>query len=170
MAKTTQQQLADLTGLSQPRISQLLRQGVIAREDEINAANRKIIKHLGDVAAGHQAADGVDRILEAALLDRTKREEIEIRIQEKRGSLIPDELLIDGLADTFAAVKAKLLALPTKLRATRPNLSLDDVGAIETHIRETLSELSDDRFPRSIRERLAKGRSRVSPRAKKNRQ
>lgn len=169
MAKVTQQQLAELTGLTQQRISQFLKNGVIARADSLHEANRKIIKHLGEVAAGHQTEKGIDRILEAALLDRAKREEIEIRIQEKRASLIPDEVLIDGLADTFAAVKARLLSLPTKLRATRPNLTLEDIGAIETSVRETLTELSDDRFPRSIRARLAKGRGGVSPRAKKNR-
>lgn len=169
--KVTQQQLADLLGESQQAVQQFFAKGILTRGDDLVQSLVKYARHMREVAAGRQPLNGsVDRMLEAALLDRTKREEIEIRIAEKRGALIPDDVFITGHAETFVAIKTRLLAMPTRLRARREHWTSDDVTAVEDEIRDTLTELSDDRFPRSIRDRLAAVRSSLPARPKTNRQ
>jgi phage terminase Nu1 subunit (DNA packaging protein) len=167
--KNTQQVLAELTGLTQQRISQLQQQGIIVRAENPIVSNRKIIEHLGKVAAGWQSQDGrLDRMQEAALLDRIRREEIELRLAEKRGNLLPNDLFIDGVSATFTAVKVQLLGIPSKLGTDRPNLTTEDLLVIQEHIHEGLAELTYDRFPRGIRERLEAERARLEAPAPTN--
>lgn len=50
---------------------------------------------MGKVAAGWQSQDGrVDRMHEAAMLDRRRREEIEIKLAERRGELLSLESIV----------------------------------------------------------------------------
>jgi phage terminase Nu1 subunit (DNA packaging protein) len=165
----TQKQLAQKAGLSQQRISQFVREGIIIQGEDPDESIRKIIRHQGESAAGRQPQNGeVDRVLEAALLDRAKREEIEIRIAEKQGKLISDDVFVDGVAATFAALKSRLLGLPNKLRAANPRWTQADTNTCDDVIREFLSELSGDRFPRHIRARLETSRARAEARTPAN--
>jgi phage terminase Nu1 subunit (DNA packaging protein) len=164
MAKqSTQEILSRLTGLSQQRISQLQRAGVIIGGDDPLISNRKIIHYLGEAAAGRQPLNGqLDRMFEAAALDHAKREEIEIRIAKERGHLIEDTVFMDAVGATFTAVKTRLLSISHRLRSRRPNLSIEDIGAVDDEVQNTLTELSDDQFPRHIRSRLEEGRDRIA--------
>jgi phage terminase Nu1 subunit (DNA packaging protein) len=167
--QATREEFARIMEISPTAVTHLVSKGVLTRGAPVGQWLVEYGRHMAKVAAGWQSQNGeVDRMLEAALLDRSKREEIEMRIAEKRGVLIPDEVFIDGVSETFNAVKTRLLSIPNRLRARRPHLTIEDIAAFEDEIQATLTELSDDRFPRSIRERLAQERGRVSASAKTN--
>ena len=158
----TREEFARLMGISHQAVTEHVRKNVLTRGAPLARWLVEYGKHHAAVSAGWQSKDGsIDRIQEAALLDRTKREEIEMRMAEKRGTLIPDDVFIDGVGETFTAVKTRLLSIPNRLRSRRPNLSAEDIGAVEDEVRDTLTELSDDRFPRDIRMRLETERSHV---------
>jgi hypothetical protein len=150
----TQQDLAKYTDLPQPQISEYLQKGVISRTDLLIVAIRKIIRYRGAIASGHKTDNGVDRILEAALLDRSKRQEIDMRIAEKSGELLPREVVIEGVAATFTAIKTRALALPGRLRQRDSHFTDRQAALADEEVREWLIELSDDRFPRAIRAEL----------------
>lgn len=165
----TREEFARLMEISAQAVTEHVRKGVLTRGAPIGQWLVEYGRHMAKVAAGWKSQSGeVDRMLEAALLDRSKREEIEMRIAEKRGALIPDDLFIDGVSETFNAVKTRLLSIPNRLRARCPHLTVEDIAQFEEEIRATLTELSDDRFPRGIRERLAQERGGAAPGAQTN--
>jgi hypothetical protein len=101
------------------------------------------------------------RGLEAALLDRAKRAEIENRLAIQRGELLPVQLFVDGTAAAFSACKAKFLAGPSKIRTEFPDLPPEVFTAMEQHAYDVLTELSSEEFARDIRKRLEAELTRV---------
>ncbi|HMF51155.1 MAG TPA: hypothetical protein VK603_21040 [Candidatus Saccharimonadales bacterium] len=77
----TREEFARVMGISHQAVTEHVRKGVLTRGATVAQWLVEYGKHHAAVAAGWQSNNGaVDRILEAALLDRCKREEIEIRI------------------------------------------------------------------------------------------
>jgi|SRR6516225_8189628 len=151
--ENTQEYLAQLTGLSQQRISQLQREGVIAKGENPIVSNRKIVAHLGSQKAGWKSQDGkLDRIAEAAMLDRRRREEIELRLAERREELFAMDSIVEIVKFTVLAVRNKFLALPSRLRSLAPDLSTKHYGIVEQLVREAISEFNAERFPPGIRQ------------------
>ena len=153
---TTQEQFAKLVGITQPAVSQLMRKGVLTRGGSIGQWLQEYVRNLREQAAQFKSDDGIDRIKEAALLDRKKREKIEIEIAEKKNQLLHEDILVDGVTSTFSAVNAGLLAIPTKYQMRCQHLSPVDIETLKTLIRDVCSELTTDRFPARIRARLEK--------------
>jgi len=105
------------------------------------------------VAAGWQSQTGLlDRIQEAALLDRRKREELEIKLAERKGELLPVSAVVEALNSLNAAVRSKLLALPNRIRSNNPQMTPRQVQQLDESVREILTELSNVRLPPSFRE------------------
>src|SRR6516165_4086031 len=161
-AKISQRQLAKLLDESQPAIAKHVRLGHVKLNGDLLDAVVQLYKHVREVAAGRQSEDGrIDRMLEAALLDRAKREEIETRLAIQRGDLLPVQLLVDGTAAAFSACKAKFLAGPSKIRTQFPDLASEVFTAMEQHAYDVLSELSSNEFARDIRKSLEAELARV---------
>ena len=108
-------------------------------------------------------------MLEAALLDRAKPEEIETRLAVQRGELLPVQMFVDGTTAAFSACKAKFLAGPSKMRTQFPDLAPEVFTAMEQHCFDVLSELSSDGFARDIRKRLEAELTRVQAGTSANR-
>jgi hypothetical protein len=161
-AKISQRQLAKLLDESQPAIAKHVRMGHVKLSGDLLDAVVQLYKHTREVAAGRQPEDrSVDRMLEAALLDRAKRAEIETRLAIQRGELLPVQMFVDGTAAAFSACKAKFLAGPSKIRTQFPDLASEVFTAMEQHAYDVLSELSSDGFARDIRKRLEAELARV---------
>ena len=161
-AKISQRQLAKLLDESQPAIAKHVRMGHVKLNGDLLEAVVQLYKHTREVAAGRQPEDGsVDRMLEAALLDRAKRAEIETRLAIQRGELLPVQLFVDGTAAAFSACKAKFLAGPSKIRTQFSDLASEVFTAMEQHAYDVLSELSSNEFARDIRKRLEAELARV---------
>jgi phage terminase Nu1 subunit (DNA packaging protein) len=149
---TTQEQFAKLVGISQPEVSQLLRKGVLTRGATTAQWHREYLDNLRKVAAGWQSQSGMlDRIQEAALLDRRKREQIEIKLAESKGDLLPVAAVVEALSFINSAVKSKLLALPNRIRSMNPQMTPRQVDDLDASVREILTELSNVRLPPSFR-------------------
>jgi phage terminase Nu1 subunit (DNA packaging protein) len=152
MAKTdTQERFAKLVFISQPEVSQLLRKGVLTRGAPISQWHKEYLTNLRSVAAGWSSRDGLlDRIQEAALLDRRRREELEIKLGERHGQLIPMAALMDALSFLHGTLRTKLLAVPSRLKSQSPQMTAKQVAISEELIREILNELSSLRFPATV--------------------
>jgi len=149
----TQEQFAKLVGISQPEVSQLIRKGVLTRGGTTVQWHKEYLDNLRKVAAGWQSQTGLlDRIQEAALLDRRKREELEIKLAEHKGELLPVLAVVEALSSLNAAVRAKLLALPNTIRSNNPQMTPRQVEQLDASVREILTELSNVRLPPSFRE------------------
>jgi hypothetical protein len=170
MKRITQRQVAELLNESQPAIAKHVRLGHVKLNGDLLDAVIQLYKHVREVAAGRQPEDGrIDRMLEAALLDRAKREEIETRLAVQRGELLPVQMFVDGTAAVFSACKAKFLAGPSKIRTQFPDLAPEIFTAMEQHAFDVLSELSSDGFARDIRKRLEAELTRVQAGTSANR-
>lgn len=150
----TQEQFAGLVGISQSEVSQLMRKGVLSRNGTLIEWIRQYCKNLREQAAQHKSEDGIDRVKEAALLDRRKREEIELRMAEKNGELLAASVFVEGTSNTFTAVKYGLLALPNKFKMRCPHISQSDIETLRSLHRDVCAELNGDQFPSRIRKEL----------------
>jgi len=83
LQSATREEFARIMEISPTAVTHLVTRGVLTRGAPVGRWIVEYGKHMAKVAAGWQSG-GADRILEAALLDRSKREEIEIRIAKQR--------------------------------------------------------------------------------------
>ena len=144
----TQEEFARLVGISQPEVSQLIRKGVLTRGGTRAQWHKEYLDNLRKVAAGWQSQSGLlDRIQEAALLDRRKREELDIKLAKLRGELLPVDAVVEALTFVHSAVRSRLLALPNRIRSLNASMTPRQVDQIEETVREILNELSNVRLP-----------------------
>lgn len=61
----------------------------------------------------------------------------------ERAKLIPAVDVERRMSDVFAAARAHLLALPSRAKQTLPHLTASDLEALESVVREALTELAD---------------------------
>jgi phage terminase Nu1 subunit (DNA packaging protein) len=149
----TQERFARMVFISQPEVSQLIRKGVLTRGASLKQWYKEYLDNLRKVAQGWSSRDGLlDRIQEAALLDRRKREELEIKLAERKAELIPLEALKETLTFLSATIRTKLLGLPNRLKSQSPTMTAKQVAIAEEIVREILNELGHARFPSSIDE------------------
>jgi phage terminase Nu1 subunit (DNA packaging protein) len=78
-----------------------------------------------------------------AQLDVRRREEIEQRLAIKAGTLVPAVGVEQLLTRVVTEARNQFLAVPTRLTGLRPALSGEDLLAVDTLIRETLTNLAD---------------------------
>jgi phage terminase Nu1 subunit (DNA packaging protein) len=156
MAKdSTQEGFAKLVGITQPAVAQLIRKGVLTRGGSLVQWVREYCDNLRKQAAGWQSNDGrVDRMYEAAMLDRARREKQEMDNAKQRGELIDAKVVREGFTFTFVAVKTKLLGAPYKFRSQCPQIDPKDLAVLDSIIRESLSDLDATEFHSSIRQYL----------------
>jgi phage terminase Nu1 subunit (DNA packaging protein) len=67
----------------------------------------------------------------------------ELKFREAAGELVNAERVKRKLGGLFAAIKTKLLGIPSRMRQTMPHLTADDELAIEALIRESCQELAE---------------------------
>ena len=150
----TQEQLARIVGISQQDVSLLIRKGTLTRGAPLSQLILEYTKNLRAVAAGHQSSQGHDLIEERARLAARQSEKIEVELAKQRNDLIPLTALNEALRFIAGAIRAKLLALPSRFRSVVSTLTPKQVDTLDSLVREILTELSHERFPPDIR-RLA---------------
>jgi phage terminase Nu1 subunit (DNA packaging protein) len=75
-------------------------------------------------------------------LAELKRQEAELDLAKKRGSLIEFAKAEADVADAFRAVRTRLLSVPSRARQRRPTLSDGDIELFEELIEVALEELA----------------------------
>jgi hypothetical protein len=71
-----------------------------------------------------------------------KANKAEVEYLEHIGQLVDAAEMQSAVADAFTRVRSRLGGLPTRIRQQIPHLTVDEVGVIESFIRETLEELA----------------------------
>ena len=110
--------LAEFLNLTARRVQQLASDGVIPRTDrgayELAPAVRAYVRYLQGIAGG-KGTEAEDLQRERTALARVQREEIELRILEKRRTLIPATEIEPAWLALVAAARAHLRAEPDRL-------------------------------------------------------
>jgi phage terminase Nu1 subunit (DNA packaging protein) len=128
--KGTQQELGDLVGISQARVSQLMAEGVLPAGTLLEQLHA-YTSWLREQAAGRASADGgLDLVQERAALAREQRISYEIKNAVARGEYAPIGLLADVLGQASAAVVDRFDQLPSLLRKACPDLPAEARDAI----------------------------------------
>lgn len=144
--------LAGLFGLTDRRIRQLEKEGVIKKvargRYSLQENIKSYISHIkanADLKEKNTEENKVDYDEEHALLERRKREKIEIELAAMRGTMHYSEDVQRVMNDMLANFKAKILAFPSK---SAPSLiTLKNVADIQESLQvqmiEVLEELSE---------------------------
>ncbi|WP_421885173.1 hypothetical protein [Methylibium sp.] len=129
--RVTQDEFAELIGVSQQLVSKLVTEGVIAKEDTAAGWLRSYCGRLREQAAGRMGeGEGLDLVQERAWLAREQRESYRIKNAVALGEFAPIGLLADVLASASAAVVDRFDALPGVLRKACPDLPAEARDAI----------------------------------------
>ena len=137
--------LAKLFNLTEQRIYQLAREGIIPREGgkfELVSAVQGYIKFLQDLAGGRIERRDVHS--ERSRLTRAQAEHKELEVAALHRSLLPFDEVVTAWQQLVAAFRTKCLALPSKLapQLAATNEIREIQGYIEGGIREALEDLS----------------------------
>jgi phage terminase Nu1 subunit (DNA packaging protein) len=113
----TQAELAELIGVSEARVSQLMTDGNVQRGEALDKQLLQYCAWMREVAAGRQSetGGGLDLVHERALLSRTTRETGELRLAQLRGELIRVDAVEAVWARSLVAARDHLLQLRERL-------------------------------------------------------
>lgn len=156
----TQEFFSILVGISQPKVSQLLSDGVLTREASAHVWVLEYCARLREQAAGRLVDElsGLSLTAERAALARSQREQQDMKNAVTRGEFAPVALLAEVLAACGASIAATLDAIEGQVRQLVPDLPEPAMQAIlatvararNTAVRETarlirneLEELED---------------------------
>lgn len=119
-----QAEFAQIIGVSEARVSQLLSEGALTRGETAGQWLLSYCERLRDQAAGRLGftEGALDPAQENAALKRAQREGVEIKNAVMRGEYAPIKLLAEVLADASQAVVERFEQLPSQLRKACPDL------------------------------------------------
>ncbi|MCA0871366.1 terminase small subunit, Nu1 [Seohaeicola saemankumensis] len=137
--------IAKLLDLSERRVQQLSREGVIPKatrgQYELIGSVRGYVRYLRDQAAKAQAG-APDYAAERARFIRARADLAEMEAEEKRGSVIAAEQIEAAWIAVLALLRTRLLALPDRLAPQAFDQST--VGDTRNLIRAAIREVLDD--------------------------
>lgn len=143
-------ELCQIMGISSPTIDNWEKRGMpVQKKGGKGVANEYNTAEVIKWWASDEASPGASRATgEEAAKERKLTAEAglaEIKLAEARGEVVPTDKAVKGFAKMTAAVRAKMLAIPTKLApvvAVTTDIEMAR-AAIEEAVREALSELAD---------------------------
>lgn len=140
-----QKTLAQVVGLSEARISQLVKEGVIQRGDTIGEQIVAYCENIREVAGGRAPSEGgLDPGQEKAKLDREKRMGQRIKNLKDLGEWAAVSVLMKTLASASSAMASKLEALPNELMKVAPDLPYEAVEALRGCIAKARNDWLSD--------------------------
>lgn len=138
----SQAEFAQLIGVSEARVSQLVSEGIIVRGDTAHEWLIGYCERLRDQAAGRAGSEsgGLDLVQERAALARSQRIAQDLKNDVARGEYAPIGLLTDVLATAGAAVVDRFEQLDGALRKACPDLPDEARTTIMTVIASARNE------------------------------
>ncbi|GAB2704070.1 hypothetical protein GCM10027195_03230 [Comamonas sediminis] len=127
-ALISQAEFAEIIGVSEARVSQLVSEGVIARGDTCAGWLLAYCERLRDQAAGRVGADGaggLDLVQERAALAREQRIAQAMKNKVASGEFAPIGILADVLGQAASGVVDRMDQLEGDLRKACPDLPED---------------------------------------------
>lgn len=142
---TTQVEFARALGITQPRVHQLIQEGVVVRN---KAGAVIVIESLKNYFSSRNTGDGagseINFIIEKALHEKTKREIAEIKLAKIEGSVYDAKIVEMVLTEMLANLRTQLLGLPASLAPILEDKKKESIYEILTNkIEEKLAELSE---------------------------
>lgn len=144
-----QRLFASVIGVTQPRVSQMLKDG-IAVTGEDGSGNILLIDSLCNYYRTQSMANGgddeIDYMAEKARHEKAKREIAEIRLARIKGDVYDKRTVELVMTEQLANLRTQLLGLPTKLAPQCEGKSKEEIYTFLTReIEEKLAELSEYR-------------------------
>lgn len=132
--QVTQAEFAEMVGLSEARVSQLLSEGVMRRGESAHRWLVAYCERLRDQAAGRASGEvgGLDLVQERAALAREQRIAQELKNAVSRGEYAPIGLLADVLGMASSAVVARFDQLEGQLRKACPDIGEGVMATVMT--------------------------------------
>lgn len=139
--------LCELLGISPAALTDLRHRGIAARLGhdayDLKATVRAYTAHLRGVAS---ARGGEEHVLalttERARLAKEQADAQAIKNAALRRDLVPAADVTREWAEVLRKVRAGVLAVPSRLRASLPHLAAADLLAVDTELRKTLEGLA----------------------------
>lgn len=131
-APATQQQIAELIGVTQQAVSEMMGRGVMASGISLRAALMAYTNHIRLMAAGR---DG-DLARERAELTRVQRERQQIKLALERDEAAPVALIEQVLATVGRVVSGKLEPLAGQIHKLCPQLTPEALVKVQAVIAE----------------------------------
>ena len=142
---TSQRNLAKALSLTQPRISQLIKDGTVIRDESDTSGGVYILQSLKNFYQNRQkGTDEVDINIERALHERAKRLLAELQLERARGNVYDSKIVERVITGDLVKLRTRLLTLPSKLAPMIEGKSKGEIDLILTReIEDTLAEMSN---------------------------
>lgn len=127
-----QSEFADLVGISQPAVSELLSRGILKSKQPARIWLLAYTNNLREQAAG-RGADGELAINRAALA-KTQNDRLQIKLKRETGQFTEVALIEQVLAFVGTQIASKFEPLPALIKMLCPDLTPDDLKGIENVI------------------------------------
>jgi phage terminase Nu1 subunit (DNA packaging protein) len=137
--------ISKLFGLSERRVQQLARDGVIPKPEknqyELIGSVRSYIDYLQQRAFG-KGVSPQDMHVERARLLKAQADMAEIELAEKSGALVAVERVESDWIQVLSACRAKLLSIPTK--SAHQIVNLVEVYDVEKFLKQAIFEALEE--------------------------
>ncbi len=141
---TTQSEMANIMGVSQQRVSQLISENVILRDKNNSVLVIESLKNYYKLKANSENSDDIDFQKERALHEKTKREIAELKLAKMQRSAYDARTVELVLTEMLSNLRTQFLGLPSKLAPILEDLKKEKIyGILSKEIEEKLLELSE---------------------------
>jgi len=143
-ATCSQSQLARALSLTQPRINQLIDEGIVIRDESSKVGEVMLLESLQNYLLSKNATgDNVNFWREKGLHEKAKRELAEVKLAKTRGELYEASAVESVLSEILTNFRSKLLGLPAKYAAQLEGKSRAKIyQLLNSAVEENLSELA----------------------------
>ena len=142
--------LCELLDLSSGALTDLKKRGIAVHLGhdayDLEATVKAYVQHLRGIAAGWGTADqAVQLTAERARLAKEQADAQALKNGLARGELVKADEVTRTWAEVLRKVRARILAVPSRVRNSLPQLTPADVAALDREIRTALEELAHDK-------------------------
>lgn len=140
--------LCDLLGLTSGALTDLKKRGIAVHLGhdayDLAATVRAYVQHLRGIASGRGGEEQALNLTgERARLAREQADGIALKNAALRRELVPAADVTREWGDLLRQVRAGVLAVPSRLRATLPHMTGADIAALDAELRATLTGIAN---------------------------
>ena len=156
----TRKEVAEHLDLSLVSISQLIQKGVLDVKQgrnpmDLDLCRRNYINYLRQLGGYNKRSGSGDIAEEKTRLTKAQADKAELEVSELEAELIPASLVQSTWTDYIANVRAKLLALPSRVAhlVITTDKYVEAEQIIKEQVYESLQELAENGIPTKYRQR-----------------
>ena len=156
----TRKEVAEHLDLSLVSISQLIQKGVLDVKQgrnpmDLDLCRRNYINYLRQLGGYNKRSGSGDIAEEKTRLTKAQADKAELEVSELEAELIPASLVQLTWTDYIANVRAKLLALPSRVAhlVITTDKYVEAEQIIKEQVYESLQELAENGIPAKYRQR-----------------